>query len=352
MTIFRNDDAAYRAWLAANPEGLVVNAEKAPAARYLKLHRAACPHIKAWADRNPTSTTYIKICSLDLGSLEAWARTATGGGVLDPCPTCQPNGAPVRPFQAPEPWAVPPRVDNPATIEELLARFAAAVEQLDRHFAGHPERLADDNAEAELRRWLDGGDAPLDWAGPEVTADEWFFITTLYGQRTRDQQRWLIRHFFPRFVREAGRDIRKLTPDVMRDWVLDQDWMKPRLLRMGSILRERGMTMQEYVEHLRRIDEKATPTDPMPALDAIVRDHRATGWKTLSVFVRDCVGGPMLSHRQPGEERTRTASPPFGDRRGAAPGQALPDPGPEPEAGGPDVLRGRWSRRGLLGVIR
>jgi hypothetical protein len=29
----------------------------------------------------------------------------------------------------------------------------------------------------------------------------------------------------------------------------------------------------------------------MPALDAIVADHRATGWKTLSVFVRDCVGG-------------------------------------------------------------
>ncbi len=29
----------------------------------------------------------------------------------------------------------------------------------------------------------------------------------------------------------------------------------------------------------------------MPALDALIRDHRATGWKTLSVFVRDCVGG-------------------------------------------------------------
>jgi hypothetical protein len=27
----------------------------------------------------------------------------------------------------------------------------------------------------------------------------------------------------------------------------------------------------------------------MPALDTIIRDHRASGWKTLSVFVRDCV---------------------------------------------------------------
>ena len=31
--------------------------------------------------------------------------------------------------------------------------------------------------------------------------------------------------------------------------------------------------------------------NPQPALDPIIRDHRATGWKTLSVFVRDCVGG-------------------------------------------------------------
>ena len=29
----------------------------------------------------------------------------------------------------------------------------------------------------------------------------------------------------------------------------------------------------------------------MPALDEIVRDQAAAGWKTLCVFVRDCVGG-------------------------------------------------------------
>ena len=29
----------------------------------------------------------------------------------------------------------------------------------------------------------------------------------------------------------------------------------------------------------------------MPAVDAIARDHYASEWKTLSVFVRDCVGG-------------------------------------------------------------
>ena len=153
-------------------------------------------------------------------------------------------------------------LEEPPANQELLARFSAAVEQLDRHFAGHPERLADDNAEAELRRWLDGADAPLDWAGPAVTADEWFFITTLYGQRTRDQQRLLIRRYFPRFVREARRDVRGLTPEVTQDWVLDHDWMKPRLFTMGRFLRERGMTMPGYVEHLRRIDATATPEIP------------------------------------------------------------------------------------------
>ena len=67
--------------------------------------------------------------------------------------------------------------------------------------------------------------------------------------------------------------------------------MKSRLSRMGEILRERNLTMSEYVRHLQTLEARATPHDPMPALDAIIAYHRATGWKTLSVFVRDCVGG-------------------------------------------------------------
>ena len=311
MIVFRNDDAAYRAWLSANPEGFVVNTEKVPTARYLKLHRPVCPHIKAWADRNPTSTGYIKACSRDLDELEGWARAATEGGRLDPCPTCLPGGGSVEPFETPGPSAAPRGVDERPSQQELLARFKAAVGELDRHFHGDRERLADDNTEAELRRWLNGADALLDWAGPDVTADEWFFITTLYGQRTRDQQRLLIRKYFPRFVREARRDVRGLTPEVTRDWVLDHDWMKPRLFKMGRILRERGMTMPGYVEHLRRIDATATPEDPMPALDTIVRDHRASGWKTLSVFVRDSAGGrcfPIDSRVRKELERHRLPS--------------------------------------------
>jgi hypothetical protein len=67
--------------------------------------------------------------------------------------------------------------------------------------------------------------------------------------------------------------------------------MKGRLCRMADLLRERGQSMAQYTDDLRRREARATPADPMPALDAIIADHRATGWKTLSVFVRDCVGG-------------------------------------------------------------
>lgn len=68
-------------------------------------------------------------------------------------------------------------------------------------------------------------------------------------------------------------------------------WMARRLCRMGALLREREITMTNYVQHLQALESQATPDNPMPALDAIIRDHQATGWKTLSVFVRDCVGG-------------------------------------------------------------
>jgi hypothetical protein len=60
---------------------------------------------------------------------------------------------------------------------------------------------------------------------------------------------------------------------------------------MAEILRERDLTMSDYVRHLQDLEKGASPRSPVPALDAMIADHRATGWKTLSVFVRDCVGG-------------------------------------------------------------
>jgi hypothetical protein len=108
---------------------------------------------------------------------------------------------------------------------------------------------------------------------------------------TMDGQRTHIRTYFPQFVALTNGDMRLVTPDMLADWQLRSSWMKTRLLRMAQILDERQISMRDYVDHLRNIEQRATPRNPMPALDTIVVDHRATGWKTLSVFVRDCVGG-------------------------------------------------------------
>ncbi len=175
--------------------------------------------------------------------------------------------------------------------EILTEKFAAAVTVLDRHFASNLDRLEDRNADAEMRGWLDGNDQPLPWGGAESTADEWFFITTLYGQETRPQQRRRIRRYFPLFKELTAGRLENLIPSMIRDWTLRADWMKKRLCNMAEILRERGQTMAEYVDRLKDMEKNATPKDPMPALDAIVRDLCATSTKTLSVFVRDCVGG-------------------------------------------------------------
>lgn len=178
-------------------------------------------------------------------------------------------------------------LDRPA---ELSDRFAAAVAALDHRFGSETARSVDEIQAAEVRQWLDGA-SQLDWAGPGITADEWFFITTLYGEMTLEGQRTHIRTFFPLFVRLAERDIRNFTPALTADWKLRSSWMKSRLSRMAKILQERDLTMIEYVQHLKELEHRATPSNPMPALDAIIADHRATGWKTLSVFIRDCVGG-------------------------------------------------------------
>jgi hypothetical protein len=174
---------------------------------------------------------------------------------------------------------------------ELIARFGQAVRELDAATAG--DQLDDDHASAQLRSWLDRGKDPLPWTWTDgVTEDEWFFITTLYGEMTLEGQRTHIRLFYPAlFVRAADRDIRNFVPDMKEFKGLRSRWMSARLCRMAEVLRQRRLSMAQYTQQLRQLEVAATPQSPMPALDAIVADHRATGWKTLSVFVRDCVGG-------------------------------------------------------------
>jgi len=175
--------------------------------------------------------------------------------------------------------------------DDMVERFRNAIAGLEARFDSG--RLSDENVEAELRAWLDGTDEPLAWSSQDrVTPDEWFFVTTLYGEMTLDGQRSHIRRFFPvLFIEAARRNIRNFVTGMPEFAGLRSRWMSARLCRMGEILRERGITMDDYVTSLQALESEATPTNPMPALDAIIRDHRATGWKTLSVFIRDCVGG-------------------------------------------------------------
>jgi hypothetical protein len=179
----------------------------------------------------------------------------------------------------------------------LLNRFSRAVAAIDRDPRSSAGPVEDLDAAPGLRRWLDGADYPLPWTNPAgVTADEWFFVTTLYGEMNLAGQRTHIRGYFaPLFVSVAKRDIRNFVPGLDGYRGLRSRWMRTRLCRMADVLKSLGLTMEDYAEKLRSIERSATPDDPTPSLDRIVQDHRATGWKTLSVFVRDCIRGNSFS---------------------------------------------------------
>lgn len=177
-------------------------------------------------------------------------------------------------------------------IDLLRPRLAQAVEELTPLVQDAAINVEDEEAEAETRCWLNESGLPLDWVGPGITPDEFFFVTTLYGRMPPNSRRTHIRKFFPRFVQEAGRDIRNFTTELLANWQLRNPWMKDRLCQMAEVLRESQRTMEGYVAALREIERKATPDHPTPALDRIIRDHRQPSqFKTLSVFIRDCVKG-------------------------------------------------------------
>ena len=176
-------------------------------------------------------------------------------------------------------------------MNDCELRFKKAVDDLTVRVGAVGVNVEDEDTEAEVRRWLNGSKTPPDWSGLGITPDEWFFVTTLYGTMTQDGQRTHICANFPRFVQEARRDMRLVTGPMVEPWPLRSPWMKTRLRRMADVLRQRGQTMAGYTAFLRQIESKATPSDPMPALDQIVKDHQAGAYKTISVFIRDCVKG-------------------------------------------------------------
>jgi hypothetical protein len=70
VTLFRDDDTGFYAWLNQNPDGYFINTERKPNRNYLVLHRSPCPHFTGTETLKWTKN-YVKLCSLDRPRLEA-----------------------------------------------------------------------------------------------------------------------------------------------------------------------------------------------------------------------------------------------------------------------------------------
>jgi hypothetical protein len=133
MRRFIDDDSGYLDWLAANPQGYVINAARNPASADLVLHRARCGTIGGRPARGDRWTgDYVKYCG-ERAELEAFARDHLAGDP-QPCGLCLRESAARRksPAAHARPAAPPPGrpgADRPsgAGVGPLSAALAAAV---------------------------------------------------------------------------------------------------------------------------------------------------------------------------------------------------------------------------------
>jgi hypothetical protein len=106
---FQDRDADYLGWVAAHPDGYVINVARSRRG-YLRLHRAACGTITS---RPPFTGPYIKICSAVLVELDRWALSSTGAAA-DRCGTCRP---PQDPGSGQQPGLIEPVAsDRPSSV--------------------------------------------------------------------------------------------------------------------------------------------------------------------------------------------------------------------------------------------
>ncbi len=84
-TAFLHDDDGYRAWLAAHPEGFVLNVTRSASAASV-LHRAGCSTLRAGTGTGQRATRRApKVCG-EAAALEKWS--AAGGTAVAPCRHC------------------------------------------------------------------------------------------------------------------------------------------------------------------------------------------------------------------------------------------------------------------------
>ncbi|MDP7707118.1 hypothetical protein [Mycobacterium sp. TY815] len=88
---YRDDDAHYQEWLAAFPDGYVINIRRDHSAAAARVHRARCRTISGQdPQRGPWTGRYVKVCAKELADLQQWA-TDHVGKPIPPCGTCRPK---------------------------------------------------------------------------------------------------------------------------------------------------------------------------------------------------------------------------------------------------------------------
>jgi|GEM_PF-833573 hypothetical protein len=90
---YRDDDAGYLAWLAAHPDGYVINIARSYSATQARVHRAGCRTISGENPHGgPWTGPYVKVCADHLVELDQWATNQVGEPIAR-CGTCHPATA-------------------------------------------------------------------------------------------------------------------------------------------------------------------------------------------------------------------------------------------------------------------
>lgn len=86
--VFRDDDVGYLNWLAANPDGYVINIARGLSASAARVHRAGCWTINGQnPHKGPWTGSYVKVCAEKLADIEQWANAKVGVPIPQ-CGTC------------------------------------------------------------------------------------------------------------------------------------------------------------------------------------------------------------------------------------------------------------------------
>ncbi|MGB7359505.1 MAG: SIMPL domain-containing protein [Mycobacterium sp.] len=88
---FRDDDAGYLEWLAAHPDGYVINLLRSYSTTQARLHRADCRTISGEHSNGSALTKkYVKVCADQLADLDQWAVNQVGEPIVR-CGICRQN---------------------------------------------------------------------------------------------------------------------------------------------------------------------------------------------------------------------------------------------------------------------